>query len=357
MRANQLRYAAKAAGYNARAGAKSHAPKTGEEIFAGTDYPQSWEEFIGQEKAVVQLRAAIEVAKIMGQRLDHTLLATGLHGVGKTSMAKLIAYTLGTGLVELSGKISVEEIRPVLKGMADGDVLFIDEIHQLVAGGTTKAEWLLHLLQDGVLMTARGPEPMPKVTVLAATTDVQKLPETILSRFMNRPTLEAYTDEEAAKIAEGMAIKLGFNDVLLRTPSKETLAGVAYASNNAPRDIKALLTALRNAALTGHSMITEDATYDLTMALQWAGVTYDGLPRLAQDYLCVLLTMFEGTAGEETIRRALGEPKPVPHTEKLLTQRGFLATKKTGRELTEAGVARAVALLTERGLLEEGEAA
>ena len=357
MQADQLRYAAKAAGYNARVGKATHSPKSGDEIFEGGNYPRSWEEFIGQGTAVNILKAACYSACVRKTRLEHTLLATGLHGVGKTSLAKLIAADLEVGLVELSGKISVDQVRPVLKGMQDYDILFIDEIHQLVAGGKGNAEWLLHLLQDGVLMTARGPEPMPKITVVAATTDVQKLPETIISRFPIRPPLVAYGEDEATLIAEGMAGKIGFDDVMLKAPSKETLTAIARACNNGPREIKGLLITLRDAALSDYAFVSEDGTYDLTTPLEWAGVTADGLTAQAQDYLMVLLTMFEGKAGEDPIRQALGEPGPVRHTEKLLTQKGLVRRMPKGRELTEAGVARAIALLTERGLLTEEVAA
>jgi Holliday junction resolvasome RuvABC ATP-dependent DNA helicase subunit len=85
--------------------------------------------------------------------------------------------------------------------MEDGDVLFLDEIHMLVAGGKAGAEWLLPLLQNGVLITAKGAEEVPRVTILGATTDVQKLPERFISRFKHRPLLVPDTDEEGTEIA------------------------------------------------------------------------------------------------------------------------------------------------------------
>ena len=359
MHADQLRYAAKAAGYNAKNAATSYAPKKGDEIFEGTDYPRAWTEFVGQTKAMSQLRAACYTAQVCGAPLGHVLLASGLHGIGKTSMAKIIAADMGVGIVEVSGKISLAEIRPVLKQMEDGDVLFIDEIHQLVSGGKSKAEWLLHLLQDGVLMTSKGAEQVPQITVVAATTDVQQLPETIISRFRYKPELIGYTVDEAVVIAEGMARKVGFDNVLLPAPSKETLRAISLAANCGPRDIKGLLYQLKDAAICRYSTPDEAGTYDLTTTLDWAGLSYDGLNTLAQDYLCVMLTAQSESdfVALKTITSKLGEPGPVHHTEQLLLQKNYITINPRGRRLTSEGVQRTVALLSERGLLDDTEEA
>jgi Holliday junction DNA helicase RuvB len=324
-------------------------PKVGDAIFEGTSYPRTWDGYIGQTKAIVQIRAACYSARARQSNMDHVLIATGHHGIGKTALAKLIAADLGTGLIEIQGSISEDEARLMFAGMEDNDVLFWDEIH---LAATRKSSWLLSVLQDGVLITKRGVETLPKITVIAATTDAQKLPETILSRFKVRPLMEAYTDAEAARIAFGMATRL-FDHPGLRIPSLETCVAVAVASNTNPRECDVLLTVLRDAALTGHATADTDGTYDLAMALEWQGTTADGLTRLAQDYLCTLLSVFEGQAGEKTIANALGEPTAPRHTEKLLVSKGLLTITPTGRQITELGVERTVTLLTERGLLEE----
>ena len=144
----------KAARYRARTGAVK--VLRDEAIFAGTGHPRDWPELIGQTEAVTQVQAACLSAYRRRTRLDHTLFASGLHGIGKTSLAKLIAWEMSAGLVEMSGKVSVDEARAVLQHMDDGDVLFLDEIHMLVSGGKAGAEWLLPLLQNGVLLTAKG---------------------------------------------------------------------------------------------------------------------------------------------------------------------------------------------------------
>lgn len=327
----------------ARNGGAVPAPKYGEDIFTGTDYPRTWEGFVGQERAVAQLKAACYSARYRRQRMDHVLLASGIAGVGKTSLAKLVAADLGTGLIEVSGPMKVEDARPLLQGMQDYDVLFWDEIHQAVSGGAAKAEWLLQLLQDGVLVTKSGVEVLPRITVVAATTDVQKLPTTIIGRFPIKPVLEAYTSAEAEQIAHTVAKKLGFGDLV---PYYDDLSVVATASNGNPRDMRALLIALRDVYLA-------HGQYRLAMALDWVGVTPDGLTRLAQDYLITLLTMFEGKGGERSIASALNEPGPLRHTEQLLVQHGYLSITPSGREMTEQGVTRTVELLRDRGLIDQ----
>lgn len=319
-------------------------PKRGEEIFGDGPYPRNWDQFVGQSTAVRHLKAVIASARARGTRLDHVLLASGMGGVGKSSLARLIAYLCGVGFMELSGPVTVDEARSALRGMQDGDILFLDEIHQLVSGGKGRAEWLLHLLQDGRLLTASGAEPMPDVTIIGATTDSQRLPTTILGRFRIRPVLEAYTDDEALQIIQGMAVKLEFGTDLFPMPPNDTLSAIATAANNAPRDMTAVLVAYRDTYYDG------EPGFDLNTALAWAGVSSDGLNRIAQDYLLVLVSC-EGKASIATIAGMLGEPGPLGHTENLLSQRGYVTIESGGRRLTVDGVRRAGKLLQERGLV------
>lgn len=343
MLADQLSYRVRAAGSRARSGSAVPKPLVGDAIFDGTDYPRTWQEFVGQQQAVARLKAACFSARHRQQRMDHVLIASGIAGVGKTALARLVAADLGTGFVEVSGPIKVEDARPILNGMQDNDVLFYDEIHQAVSGGSAKAEWLLQLLQDGRLVTKSGVEELPKITVIAATTDAQKLPTTILGRFPIKPVIEPYTEAEAALIGTTMAERLGFGGEML--PHFTEMDAVAKASNGNPRDMRAILIALRDTYFTS-------STYDLDQALTWVGVTHDGLSKLAQDYLLVLLVTFEGgPTGEKTLASTLGEPGGLRHTEQLLVQKGYITIKPNGRQMTESGVDRAALLLKERGLI------
>lgn len=310
-------------------------PKRGAEIFAGTDYPATFEGFIGQATAVEQLQISIASAKKRGARLDHTLLASGAHGIGKTTLAQIIAAQMGAGFVAISGPLTVDDARGVLMGMQDGDILFWDEFHLAVAGNKNRADWLLPFLTDRELLTKRGAEQMPDVTVIAATTDVGRLPQTIISRFMLRPRLSYYSVEEGALICAQLC---GRMKVKLR--GEKPLGRISRAANNNPREMRMILTAVRDLALLG--------PVNLDKAFEWAGLTYDGLSTECQEILLVLLGSINHTASLETIQASLGEPGPLKHHEQTLIQKGLLVVTGRGRALTDEGADRARQLLLER---------
>jgi len=307
------------------------APRRGADIFTG-GYPATWAELVGQHQAVARLQAAIASAQAENRRLDHVLLASGLPGVGKTTLARLIAGSMGVGFCEVSGPVSVDEARRVLRGMEDRDVLFWDECHQAVQGGKGKAEWALHLLQDGRLLTAAGVEQVADITVVMATTDAQRLPLTVLSRLPIKPVITAPSEGEAIDLVCALAGRMGI------TIPDEVVTAVAVASNGSPRDMSALLIAARD----GHAV---DGRWDLNRMLGWCGVTADGLNQLAQEYLMVLLIQCNGMAGQTTIASALSEPGPLHHTEQLLTNKGLIEITPQGRRMTTAGAERTMALL------------
>lgn len=312
-------------------------PRRGEEIFAGTDYPRDFSGFIGQEQAKEQLTANLAHAMHNGVRLDHTLLASGLHGIGKTTLAYILANQARVGITAVSGPLTVQDARSALTAMQDGDILFWDEFHLAVSGNKNRADWLLPLLTDGELMTPHGAEPMPEVTVVAATTDIGKLNNTIISRFMIKPRLVAYTAHEATRIAGNLATRMKV-DV---DPSD--WKAIADAANRNPRDMRMILTAIRDLTYA-----RADGGYDLRKAFEWAGLSYDGLTTVAQEMMLVLLASKNHTASIESIQAQLGEPGPLRHHEQTLLQKGFLTVTGRGRVLTEEGVERANLLIDER---------
>jgi Holliday junction DNA helicase RuvB len=315
-------------------GGASPTPKIGEFIFAGTDYPRTYDGFIGQVDAVAQLKTAVASAKKRGTRLGHILLSSGAHGIGKTTLAQIIAYDMGTGYVEVSGSLNGDEFLRVIGNMADGDILFWDEFHLAVQGNRTKADWLLPMLTDHKISTKRGYVDAPDITVIAATTEAGKLNYTLTSRFTIKPHLEYYTVEEAIQIVELTAVR-----VKVRISNKETLRVIAEASNGNPRDIRSILEQVRDIA------VTEDGKVNLDKALRWAGLTRDGLSRDQQAYMICLLSSPDMTAGEKTLQAVLGEPGPMKHIENPLMQRSFVVTTGRGRTLTDSGVERAKLLV------------
>lgn len=325
-------------------------PKRGDALFEGTDYPREWKDFIGQDEAKHFLMASIASARIRKTRLDHTLIATGAHGVGKSALARLVAKELDVGMVEVQGVLEVTDALRIFSAMKDGDILFWDEIHLAISRGKSKAEWLLPLLQDGVIVTPQGVTVVPDITVIGATTDVQKLPETIISRFVIKPVLDSYTAEQADAIVQVSARSL-FGACDLPLPNGYTREVIATAANRNPRAIMQLLKILRDSALSGNASYGESGTYSTDAVFRWSGLTPDGLDRLAQEYLMVLYMQPGFKAGEKTIAQALGEPTPPRHTEKLLIQKGLIRVCSSGRELTGDGSDRTGELIEELGLV------
>lgn len=302
-------------------------------------YPDGWDEFIGQETAKRTLQVKIASAKERQVPLSHVLLASGTPGVGKTTLALLVAAALETRMKMVSGAVSLNEARIMLSAMSDGDVLFIDEIHQLVRGSKSNAEWLLHLLQDGVLMGPRGPEPQPLVTVIGASTDAGRLPETILSRFLIQPVIEPYSLDEATRIAINMGASLLPEDA--PWPRADDFRAVAVAANHNPRIMSAIIQNMRDLVTVDPEAAFDGMNYDLTEPLRWLGLTFDGLDDTAQRYLTTIMEDFEGQAGGRSMQDRLQEPGGVDATERVLMGKGYIVKTRQGRTLTADGIKRA----------------
>jgi Holliday junction DNA helicase RuvB len=270
------------------------------------DYPTSWDGFIGQEKAKQQIKLAANSAKIRKQSMDHMLIASGTPGIGKTSLALLAARQMGTKITVTSGPITLEHALILLSGMKDGEILFIDEAHKLVDAGKKDAEWLLHYLQDGMLVGAYSYENVPKVTIIAATTEVGRLPATVVGRFPIRPQLVEYSEEEASLIAAKLARKVMGSHA--EYPTVANCDAIAVAGNRNPRAIRQILVTLRDMAVTEMLPFDPKAGYDIAVVLDWHGISPDGLDKTAQRYLKILMDDFKGKAGQRAIEERLQEP-------------------------------------------------
>lgn len=305
-------------------------PKYGDEIFAGTDYPREWSGFVGQDQAKEQLIVQAASAKARGARIEHTLLSSGIHGVGKTTLATLVASTAGVGFLQTTGPLTVDDAFDLISSMQDNDILFIDEAHLLVQKSRTGADWLLPFMTEGVLYTKRGPQVMPNIAIVAATTDAGKLPETMLSRFMCTPEIVHYTEVEAGQIADSLAGRMGVD-------IGDQGQAIAVAADRNPRAMRKILTSVRDLSYaypTSHP--------NLDRAFRFAGVSPDGLSTVARDILLVLLQSRDFSASVESIAAHLGEPGPLKHHEKQLLQHGYLDITSRGRSLTDRGQDRAL---------------
>lgn len=309
-------------------------------VVDGHDYPARWKDYIGQAPARTMLQVAAKSAKMRRQPLDHVLIAHPTPGLGKTSLAYLVAKEIGTTCRVVSGQLGPNKARLLFADMEDGDVLFYDEIHQLMDGGKRNAEWMLHFLQDGVIMGPLGPERQPRITLVAATTDAGKLPKTIVDRFPIQPPMEEYNDEDAAKIAMLTSTRILEN--LPKLGPKEA-AGVAAACFNNPRQMRKLLITLRDLTITDTLPLVK-GRYDIDALLVAQGITADGLDRTAQQYLLALGREFGGCAGAKALEERLAQPGGLAHTERMLMDKGFVARVSAGRTLTQAGIHRFRAL-------------
>jgi Holliday junction DNA helicase RuvB len=305
--------------------------KHGTDIYGQTGTTPGLVDFVGQERAKRQINLAIRSAKERNTRLDHTLLASGLAGIGKTTLAMHIAFEMGVGFVEASGRIDVDDVQRLLAPMKDGDVLFLDEVHTLGKGNSSA--WILPLMQEGKLLTPSGPIEVANITVIAATTDAGKLSEAMLSRFPLKPRLGHYELEEAALITAQFANKM---DLCLNYDECEQ---IAEAGSRNPRSIRNLVTVARD-LYTVNGRIDMDELMDLT------GVTADGLNEDMQSYLRALSSCTNMIASVNTLCAILGETGNIGHIEKDLVARGFVEIQPRGRRLTVAGLQRVKALAT-----------
>jgi Holliday junction resolvasome RuvABC ATP-dependent DNA helicase subunit len=312
-------------------------PRRGEEIFEGTDYPRSFAGFIGQEEAVEQLTVAIGSAKARDVRLGHTLIASGIPGVGKSTLAALTAYVMGVGLVSTTGPLTAQEFRSMAKTMEDRDIMHVDEAHLLTMGGKNKADWLLPWMLEGKLYTERGAEVLPDITLLCTTTDPGKLLGTLLTRFSLTPQLTPYNSEQGTLICAQNAARMGV------AAPEDSYPPIARAAANNPRIMRKILDRVRDL-----NFAYPESHPNLEKAFRWAGVSEDGLSTVARDILILLYVAEDHTEALATLASRLNEPGPIDLHEQQLLQRGLITITGRGRKLTDAGVeyARKEALRT-----------
>lgn len=311
--------------------------------------PQSLAGVIGQDRAKKLVGAAIRHAQSSGEPLDHVLLA-GQSGTGKSTFAHVIANELGVECYQFEAPLSHETLLELRDVMNDGDVLFLDEIHQQALGdrrgrqATLQPETFYAVLEDRVLPTATGVLSFPKFTMIGATTDPGRLPEAFLNRFPLRPRLERYSEAELILMAARNA------HVLHRTVRRDAARLIARASRGVPREVNNLV---RNACMFEGDPLTIDAVREVLALNQ---VTEDGLNYDMQRMLVFLATkacrMIGGEARYQasvnTIATALGYSRDTRaislYVEPWLIEQGLVQVGHGGRLLTDAGVNRGLEL-------------
>ncbi len=297
--------------------------------------PKNLSEYIGQEKAKSNLQVYIESAKLRADPLDHVLLY-GPPGLGKTTLSTIIANEMGVNIRTTSGPAIEKQgdLAAILTNLAEGDVLFIDEIHRL---SRAVEEILYPAMEDYSLdiIIGKGPSarsirlPIPKFTLIGATTRAGQLTTPLRDRFGVLLKLELYNPDELATIVKRSAGILGISI------TDDGAYGIASRSRGTPRIANRLLKRIRDFALVkGDGTITSQIT---KIALESLEIDELGLDNIDRRLLEAIIRYYNGgPVGLETISATIGEETVTIEDvyEPYLMQIGFLARTPRGRCVT-----------------------
>jgi Holliday junction DNA helicase RuvB len=297
--------------------------------------PLALDEFVGQRQARSNLQVFIDAAKVRGDALDHVLFV-GPPGLGKTTLAQIVARELGVNFRSTSGPVIAKagDLAAQLTNLEERDVLFIDEIHRL---NPAVEEILYPAMEDYQLDLIIGEGPaarsvkieLPRFTLVGATTRAGLLTTPLRDRFGIPIRLEFYTIDELELIVKRAARVLGIG------MTEDGANEIARRARGTPRIAGRLLRRVRDFAIVDEAaQITREIA---DRALRLLDVDPIGLDVMDRKYLTTIASSFGGgPVGIETIAAALSEPRDAIEEiiEPYLIQKGFVQRTPRGRVLT-----------------------